>query len=63
MNNPKFKIWDKVKSRNFFSTIIAIKINEYDNYKFTYKLFGSLADFTEEENLEKPTDYELKTYY
>lgn len=63
MKNPKFRIWEKVKSGNFFSTIISISRNQYDNSRYKYKLAGSLADFTEEDNIEKPTDYELWTYY
>ena len=60
---PKFKVWQKIKTGwYFFSTIIAMFYSEiYETWR--YSINWSLQDFTNEKEIERPTNYELSIYY
>ena len=62
---PKFRIGDKVKvkAREFFTTIKAISADDDSNFKYLIDTYNSELSMKLEEELERPTDYELWTYY
>lgn len=62
---PKFRIWDKVKVKawDFFTTIKAISADDNSDFKYLIDTYNSELSMKLEEELERPTDYELWTYY
>lgn len=62
---PKFRIWDKVKVKawEFFTTIKAISADDDSDFKYLIDTYNSELSMKLEEELERPTDYELWTYY